>query len=129
MNNKNVSALDSILWIPHCGSKTIDFLHLSQQQHTAYTRLSFKCVSSQIHILSTGGKSDGGDLLARRAPLTNWASTSVARRLRRHNNHLALTSPQKSMHLPINHDLFCKLYLDQKFTLSQNLLLCFPALR
>ena len=77
------------LWIPHCGSKTIEFLHLfhRQQYIPASTVYQIKLMSCPLV-----KKRDGGDLLARRAPPTNWASTSVDRRLRRHNNHLALTS-------------------------------------
>ena len=95
------------LWIPHCGSKTIEFLHLfhRQQYIPASTVYQIKLMSCPLV-----KKRDGGDLLARRAPPTNWASTSVDRRLRRHNNHLALTSPQKSMHLPNIMIFICTLY-------------------
>ena len=98
------------LWIPHCGSKTIEFLHLfhRQQYIPASTVYQIKLMSCPLV-----KKRDGGDLLARRAPPTNWASTSVDRRLRRHNNHLALTSPQKSMHLPNIMIFICTLYSEK----------------
>ena len=97
--------VDSTLW------KQNNRVSPSVSPATVYT--SFNCVSNQIDVLSTGKKRDGGDLLARRAPPTNWASTSVDRRLRRHNNHLALTSPQKSMHLPNIMIFICTLYSEK----------------